>query len=509
MPSENTRRIAKNTAMLYIRMLLIMAVTLYTSRVVLNVLGVEDFGIYNVVGGIVVMFSFLNGAMSLSTQRFLAFEIGRKDSERLQKVFSLSVTIHIGIALIILLLAETVGLWFLNTQMNIPEARMLAARWIYQFSIFSFMVSVVQVPYNAAIIAHEQMHVYAYVSIAEVLLKLVIVFILAWISFDKLKLYGMLIFGATVLVMLFYRGYSMRKFGECRTHCIWNRKLTKEMVCFAGWGVLGSLVGVAKNQGVNIILNIFFGTGVNAAYGIANQVNMAVSSFNQNFMTAINPQIIKAYANENRSYLMHLLFRGCKFSFYLVFLISLPILLQTEYILKLWLKTVPIYTSYFVYFILINTLLEAFTYPIGTCIQATGKIKWYQIFVSGTNLLLLPFSYLLFRNGYEPVSSFILLLVITFITLQIRLVYLHKLVRVSIRDFFIQVFGVCLFVTLIGGGVLWAIKLYLKESFGNLVLFTFIGWIWILAVIWVIGFTKEEKAFFVSLWKERIEKRKR
>lgn len=390
MPSENTRRIAKNTAMLYIRMLLIMAVTLYTSRLVLNVLGVEDFGIYNVVGGVVMMFAFLNGAMAQSTQRFLSFEIGRNNKEQLKKVFSLSVTIHIGIAILILVLAETLGLWFLNTKMNIPADRMEAARWIYQFAIFSFMVSVVQVPYNAAIIAHERMQVYAYISIAEAALKLFVAFALTWTAFDKLKVYAVLVFGVNVMIAFLYRLYCKWKIKECRYRFIWDKKLYTTLTGFAGWNLFGTFAWLMKSQGLNVILNIFFGPLLNAAYGIANQVNTAVNSFVQNFSMALNPQIVKSYAAGDLSYTVTLLFRGARFSYYLFLFFAVPLLIETEVILKLWLKNVPEYAVIFTRLVIINSMFESFTYTMGTAIQATGKNKLYQFIVGGTILLNLP-----------------------------------------------------------------------------------------------------------------------
>ena len=274
MPSENTRRIAKNTVMLYIRMLLIMAVTLYTSRVVLNVLGVEDFGIYNVVGGIVVMFSFLNGAMATSTQRFLSFSLGKNDQEQVARVFSMSMTTHISIALIVLLLAETFGLWIFYRYLNIPPERMGAAQWVYQLSVLTFCISIIRVPYNAGIIAYERMSFYAYISIVEVCLKLGMVILLQYLGSDKLILYALL---TTGIVTFIYKLYCCKTFSVCRYHYFWDKHLYKELISFSGWSLFGSAANVGVQQGINILLNVFFGVVTNAALGIANQVSSAVS----------------------------------------------------------------------------------------------------------------------------------------------------------------------------------------------------------------------------------------
>lgn len=503
MPSENTKRIAKNTVMLYIRMFLTMLVSLYTSRVVLNVLGVEDFGIYNVVGGIVIMFSFLNSSMASATQRFFSFEIGRGDFQQLTKVFSLSVTIHIGIAFIIFLLAETIGLLFLNTQMNIPAARMEAARWIYQFAILSFMISVVQVPYNAIIIARERMSVYAYISIVEVLLKLFIVFALTYFSFDKLKLYAMLIFGVSLIIAILYRIYCKRKFKESDYRFVWDKSLYKTLISFAGWNMFGSLAWLVKTQGLNIILNIFSGPLLNAAYGIASQVNVAVNSFVQNFMMALNPQIVKAYAVNDVCYMTSLLFRGSKFSYYLLLIFAIPLLFETHLILELWLKTVPEYAVVFTRLIIINSLLESFTYTMGTSIQATGRIKWYQIIVGGTILLNLPLSYLLLKFHYTPSVVFIVSIIISCVTLLQRLLILKRLIRFSFWQYVNQVFVTTGLVTLASCIVPMFLEFYMEDSIKKVLFILFSGFIMTLLSIVFVGLSKAEKTFFKNVIKRK------
>lgn len=433
--NSNNKRIAKNTLMLYFRMMLIMGVTLYTSRVVLEVLGVEDFGIYNVVGGVVVMFGFLNSAMSSATQRFLSFELGRKDYEQLKKVFSLSVTIHALIAVVIFALAETIGLWFLNTQLTIPAERMNAANWVYQFSIFAFMVNVMAVPYNAAIVSHERMNVYAYVSIIEAILKLAIVFALQWFGFDKLKLYAILVFVVSFIIRMIYQIYCKRKFEECKYQFIWDREHYKQMGAYAGWNLFGALAAVGFDQGINFLLNIFYGPSVNAARGISYQVNGAVNQLIANFQIAINPQLIKFYAKGNKEDMFKLAFRGSRFSCYLMLLLGTPVLFQAKQILSIWLTIVPEYTVIFTQLIIINSLIYCLSNPLMTIAQASGRIKHYQVIVGGLLLLNIPISYVLLKLEYSPKTPMVVMIIITLISLFARLIILRSLVQLPIKRF--------------------------------------------------------------------------
>ncbi len=334
MHSSKTKQIAKNTSLLYFRMLITMIVTLYTSRIVLNTLGIEDFGIYNIIGGVIILFTFLNVAMSNTTQRFLSFELGRNDMEQLKKTFSMSMTAHISIALIVFLLSETVGLWFINTQLNIPAERMNAANWVYQFSILTFVFQIIRVPYNASIIAYERMSFYAYISIIEVILKLAVVFLLQKGGFDKLIFYSILLFIVSIIILYAYKVYCNKKFKISRYYFFWDGSLYKNIMSFSGWSLMGSVASISANQGINILLNIFFGVAVNAAMGIANQVNGALNSFVVNFQTAFKPQIVKSYAEGDKKYLTQLILQTSKFSFFLFFIVSIPILLNTEFALK-------------------------------------------------------------------------------------------------------------------------------------------------------------------------------
>lgn len=496
--SQNNRRIAKNTLMLYFRMILTMLVSLYTSRVILNTLGVEDYGIYNVVGGVVTMFAFFNSAMSSATQRFLSYEIGKGDFKQLRKTFNATQIIHIGIAILIFILAETVGLWFVKTYLVIPPERLEAAIWIYHFSILSFMVSIIQVPYNATIIAHERMNVYAYVSIIEVLLKLLIVFMLTWITFDKLKLYGILNFAVVFLIAVIYRVYTRRHFEETKFEVVRDKKLYKTLVSYSGWNLFGNIASVTKGQGVNILLNMLFGPTVNAARGVAMQVQGAVNSFVGNFQMAVNPQIIKSYAADEKKYMASLVIRSSKFSFYLLYILSLPIIIEIDQILKLWLKTVPDYSSIFTILVLVIILIDCVSGPLMTAIQATGKIKVYQAVVGSLLTLILPISYILLKRGYSPEVTLYVNIVISIIALSFRLYLVWKLLEFPVLSFIQEILLRNLIVVLLSLTIPLFIRYNMSENLVRLIIIVSATMIWNSIVIYSIGLQKSEKAIVIK-----------
>lgn len=444
--SANNRRIARNTLMLYFRMLLIMAVTFYTSRVVLQTLGIEDYGIYNVVGGIVAMFGFLNSAMSSGTQRFLTFELGRGDKEKLKRVFITSMNIHIIIAVIVFILAETAGLWLLYNKMTIPEDRFDAAFWVYQCSILSTMVMFISVPYNATIIAHERMSAFAYISILEAILKLLIVYLLLLGDIDKLILYAVLMLAVQVIIRFTYNIYCRRHFEETRYSFLFDKQLFKEMLSFSGWNLWGNMASVAFTQGLNILLNMFFGPVVNAARGVAVQVQQAVTQFSMNFQTAINPQVTKSYAIEDYDYMHSLIFRSSRFTFFLLLCICLPIFMEAEALLGIWLKEVPEYSATFLRLILCVTILDAVSNPLMVSAQATGKIKVYQSVVGGILLMIFPIAYIVLKLGGNPQSVFIVHLTICVIAFVVRLLIVRSLVRLSVGSYFKDVILRCMVV---------------------------------------------------------------
>lgn len=422
--SQDNKRIAKNTLMLYARMLLIMAVTLYTSRVVLEKLGVEDFGIYNIVATTIVLFSFINSAMASATQRFLSYELGKSDTSGVARIFSMSMTAHISIAIVVLLLAETIGLWFLLTHIKIPEGRMNAALWCYQFSVLATCAQIIRVPYNACILAYERMSFYAYLSIAEVVLRLLIVLILSLGNLDRLIFYSFLMLSVALIINCAYKLLCNRYFPISRYFFFWDLSLYKKLISFSGWSLFGSAANVGAQQGLNIVLNLFLGVSVNAAMGIANQVSHAVYSFVSNFQMAFNPPIVKAYASNDRAYFDILLFRASKYSYLLLFLISLPVLLNCDFLLSLWLKEVPAYAVSFSRLIICFLLVEALSAPLWMAVQATGKIKNYQILISCIILSSLIFGYVALKIGMPPESILVIRLGVNIVAFIFRIYYL-------------------------------------------------------------------------------------
>lgn len=495
--SENNKRIAKNTAMLYIRMLLIMAVTLYTSRVVLEVLGVEDFGIYNIVGGVVVLFSFINNAMATATQRFLNFELGRNDIKEVKRVFSMSMTAHISIALLVLLLAETIGLWFLLTQMNIPEGRMNAAIWCYQFSILTTCVQIIRVPYNACIIAYERMSFYAYISIFEVILKLAIVFLLSISGFDKLIVYSILMFLVTWIICYAYKIVCNRNFDISRYKFFWDKELYKKLMSFSGWSLFGSAANVGAQQGINILLNIFCGVTVNAAMGIANQVSGAVYSFVSNFQTAFNPQIVKSYAAGEWKYFIDLIFKGSKYSYFLLLIISLPFYICCKELLELWLVNVPNYTVPFCRIIIVFLLLDAIQGPLWIFVQATGKIRNYQLLMSVIILSNLPLGYLFLKMGYPPQIVLVVKVFLNILIYVVRLIYLKRLYSFPIGRYLKKVVGRVILVTFFVYPVV-NILYHDNISMIGIFLLMFLSVLFCGMAICLVGLDKEEKVLFYN-----------
>jgi len=432
---ENNKRIAKNTIFLFFRMFFTMGVSLYTTRIILNALGVEDFGLYNVVGGVVSMLSFLSASMSVATQRFFSFELGKKNFIQLNKIFCMSVNIHAIIALFVLLIAESIGLWFLNNKLMIPIDRIEAANWVYQFSVASFIVTIMCVPYNATIISNERMKIYAYISIIDVVIKLIIVFSLLWIGYDKLKIYAVFTFFVTVITFMIYKVYCRRNFTSSRFVFFWDKKLFITLLNYSGWNLFGSAAGVTMGQGVNILLNIFFGPTVNAARGVAYQVKGAVNMLVTNFQVAMNPQIVKSFASNDLKYMHQIIFQGSKFSFFLLYIFSLPILFETEFILNFWLNNVPEHTIIFTRLALINVLIDSLSGPLMSAAQASGNIKKYQAVVGGLLLLILPLSYVFLNAGFEPEITLFISISMSIIAMLARLHIISSLVSFPIRSF--------------------------------------------------------------------------
>lgn len=466
MEAQSNKRIAKNTLFLYFRMFFGMLVSLYTSRVVLNALGVEDYGIYNVVGGFVVMFSMVSSSLSSSVSRFLTFELGKGNQDGLKNVFSTSLFIHVVLAGIVCLLAETLGLWFLNTQMTIPENRLYAANWVFQASLITFVFGLFSVPYHASIVAHERMTAFAYIGILDVILRLGIVLFVAFspFSFDRLIVYALLLVVVSVFIQMVYLNYCRSHFEECRLRMHFDRNLWRSMGVFAGWNFIGSTASLLKDQGVNLLLNLFFGPVVNAARGISTSVNAVLSSFSGNFMTAINPQITKSYAVANYDYMFSLVERGSRFSYYILLFLALPVLLETDFILTIWLKSYPDHTINFVRLILMVTLCDVLSNTLITLQLATGKLRNYQLAVGGTLLLNFPLSYICLKLNFPPEAPLIVALVISMSCLLLRLFFLKRMVGISIKGYLKNV-GLNVFtVTILAAFPPFIVHLMMPES---------------------------------------------
>lgn len=446
--SANNKRIAKNTLLLYVRMLFGMLVSLYTSRVILQTLGVEDYGVYNVVGGVITMFTFLNSAMSSATSRYITFEIGKGNMEQLKKVFSTSLQIHAIIALLIVILGETVGLWFLMNELVIPDGRMDAAMWVYQCSVVTAVVTIMSVPYNADIIAHEKMSAFAYISVLEIILKLAIVYLLVVLPFDKLKVYAVLVLMVGLFVRYIYTRYCHKHFEESHYIHRIDKPLLREMSSFAGWSFWGNLAAILYSQGLNMMLNIFFGPVVNAARGIATQIQHVVTQFVTNFHMALNPQITKTYASGELDKMHSLMFRSARFSFMLLFFLSLPIMLETNYILTLWLGIVPENTVIFARIIIAISLIYTIANPCVIANQATGKVKVYQAVVGGLLLLILPISYIVLKMGAPAYSVFIVHFCVESVAQFARMYMLRNMIDLPllsyVKNIYLPIMGVVL-----------------------------------------------------------------
>jgi O-antigen/teichoic acid export membrane protein len=486
--------------------MLIMLVSLYTVRVILNTLGVIDFGIYNVVGGVVVMFSFLSNTMASASQRFFAFDIGRNDLQQLKRTFSMTINIYVIIGLIILLLAETVGLWFLNTQMVIPPDRLEAANWIYQFSILSFLVTIMTIPFNAIIIARENMSVYAYVSIVEVILKLVVVYLLVLFTSDKLKLYAILMFATTIIISFIYFVICKRKYEETSFKFYWDKGLFKTLISYSGWNLFGTVTGMANDQGMNLLLNVFFGPAVNASRAIAYRVNMAISSFSQNFYTAVNPQIIKSYAKGDSDNMIKLIFKSSKFAYYLLLLISLPVLLEIEFVLSLWLKHIEndmiIFTNLAIIYALINSLEN----PLTQAARSTGRIKNYQLAVGSITLLALPISYYLLKINFKAESTMYVLIIISFSSLFARLWVLKDLINFPVSGYLRHVLFIVVLVSVISIIIPALVLFNMNDGLLRFFIVSILSILSVFGTVFIIGLTDDEKLFLKGIIVVRLKK---
>lgn len=509
--AENNRRIAKNTLVLYVRMAFTMCIGVFSTRVLLGALGVEDYGLVNVLSGIVSMFGFLSGTMSTACSRFFNFELGRGDFVRLKQTFNLTQLIYVALVLVLLILSETVGLWFFENKIVIPPERADAAFWFFQFSVFTFLLSTLSIPYSSLLVSHENMKAFAWIAIFESSARLGIIYLLSLSSFDKLAFYGALM--ALVGVMHFSLNFLVcrRNYAESRTGFFWEKKRFVELVAFGGWNLWGAMSGLFTNVFVNVLLNNYFGSAVNAARAVAQQVSGAITSFTQNFLTATNPQIIKYYAAGEIDQSHRLTMRASRMGFFLLFFIALPAWLLMPFVLELWLGTVPAHTLWFTRLILIQVLIDAFSYPLMTQAQASGKVALYQSVVGGTLWLTLPLAWIALRFFAAPPEAVACVSVgISCVCLWLRLILIRRCAKLSIRAFVKNT----LVPACLAAGVAAIVPAFIATFVvpePSRTQFFAVGFASVFCTVPAIaffGFTREERTAILALIRSRIEKRR-
>lgn len=504
MSVDDNKRMAKNTVFLYVRTFASMLISLYTSRKILEALGAEDFGILNVVAGVISMLAFLNGSMSAATQRFLTFESGRQDRAGYNRMFNTAVQIHLLLAAVILIAAETLGLWFVNARLNIPAERMQAANWAYQAAILSAVLGILQTPYNASVMAHEHMHIYAYVGLGESVGKLAVVLLLLQYPYDRLVIWGFAFFALQFCVALIYRFYCSRRFKECRLRRIWDRQAFRSMIGFTGWNMFGTVAWLLKDQGTNLLMNIFGGPIVNAARGVSCQVTGAIQNLTGGFQGAVNPQLTKNYAARDAQATCRLLCQSSRISYFLLFLVALPVLLETDFILRLWLADVPPMSALFTRIILTEALCGIFGSPMITALMATGKIKWYQIVVGSLLLFNIPAAYFLLRRGYPIATPLAVSVVFVVLGNVSRILFCRRQLGLSLTRYGRTVLLPVAVVTLLASIFPWGIHHFMAEGWSRLLLTVLASCLSVSALTYAIGLSATERTFVVSWLLPRI-----
>lgn len=494
--TQKNKRIIKNTLFLYLRMFILMGISLYTSRVILNTLGVEDYGIYNVIAGFVTMFGLISNSLSSAISRFLNISMGKNNKAEMQSVFSSSVNIQLILAITVLVIAEIVGPWFIATKMTIPAERLIAAIWVFHCSIIAFAINLVSLPYNACIIAHENMTIYAYLSILEAILKLVIVYVLVVFSIDKLQLYAILTLIVAIIIRCTYQLYCKKHYEESIHKWYIDGEMIKKMFGFASWNIVGNASVILSKQGVNILINIFCNPLVNAANGIATQVNNVIYGFATNFMTALNPQITQSYASGDMKRYHQLVENGAKYCVCLLVALSIPFLIETNYILSIWLKIVPEFSGVFVQLILLLTISEGFTNTYTTALLATGKIKWVMIFVAGVRLLNFPLSYFCLRIWGNPILTFLVSIALSQGCQYIRLMIMKRNINISITNYTFKILlPQCFILAITYIGTKYGIQGFFQESFIRLLICLICAEIIYLILIFSFILSKSEKIY--------------
>lgn len=504
--NSRNKRIVKNTLLLYGRLIITMVVNLFTSRVILNKLGVDDFGVFNVVAGTVLMFSFFTSSLSSAISRFLTFELGKNNEKKLSVIFSTSVNVLIICSIIVFVIAEILGVWFLNNKLNIPFDRIFAANVVLQSSIIIFIMNLISVPYNAIIIAHEKMSAFAYISILEVILKLIVAFILYISYFDNLITYSLLLMFVSILIRFVYGVYCNKQFVESKYKLVYDKKILKEMSGFAGWNMIGSSVFLLNTQGINIVSNIFFGVTVNAARGIANQVDSVVKQFVLNFTTAVNPQIVKSYASNEKKYMFDLVCKSAKYSYFLMLFFTIPFIYETEIILSLWLKTVPLDSAIFVRLSLIGSMVDILGNSTANAAWATGKVRRYYILVGVIGSLVFPISYVFFKMGYAPDSAYYVFIFIYIILVFVKVYILKGLLDFPINKYIKEVILKIIPVTIFSFIIPGLFYFYMDYSLHRFFMIILMSISSVFFMVYVFGLEKSEKVLLLNIIKNKLKK---
>lgn len=506
MSYEDKRLIAKNTIYLYVRTFISMIVSLYTSRVILEALGVIDFGILNVVGGVIAMMAFLNGSMSAATQRFLTYELGRGLDGHFNKVFSMSIYIHTAIALVVVVLAETVGLWFVNTQLVIPADRMFAANCVYQATIMSAALGIYQTPYNASIISHERMYIYAWIGLGETFVRLGLVILLLHYGGDRLAVWSFAMFAVQFLISAFYRYYCRTYLSGCKARRVWDKALFRKMLGFTGWNMFGTVAWVLKDQGASILLNIFGGPVANAARGVAGQVTGAVRGLIGGFQSAVNPQLTKTYASGHNESTCRLLCQSSKMSFFLMMVIALPLCAEINFVLGLWLVDVPQYAGIFSVLVILDSLFDTLAGPMITALLATGNIKWYQIVVGSLLLLNIPCAYIWLRLGGPIETPLIVSIIFMIAGNAARLIFCRNMIGLSLREYAKDVICPIIAICTIGAVTVMAVNHLMPEGWERLLVNVTASLAVTLPLVYDFGLKRDERLALNNIIKSQIGK---
>lgn len=496
---SDVRRLTKNTLFLYVRSFLVMLVSLYTTRVVLRNLGVDDYGIYNVVSSFVTMFSFVSSSLSVTISRFISIELGQGSLDNVKKVYSSSLITLGIIAIVLALIVEMIGVPFLNLKMNIPTERLYAANWVLQFSIITLVLNVISVVFDAVIVSYEKMSAYAYIGILDVVLKLSIAYLISVTSGDKLIVYSFLLMLQAVILRVVYGVYCRRKFEHCRFDNSVDKSIMRSIMTLSGWDVFGAASNIIKSSGINIIINIFLGPVANAANAIGVQVRSALWKFAGGFLTALRPQIVKAYSSSERQYLFDLINRGTKFSSYLMILMAVPVIIEINYILELWLDDVPQYTAGFVILAIVLAIGEGtLAYASNAAMMATGQIKKNQIIASILQLLTLPAAYFILRSGCSPMWVYVVAIIIANLLCFVRTDILNRLIGYSIKDFYYSVYFPIYIVFAVAFIAPFLIHIFLEKSIFRLLVVVISSIVWSSLIIFLFGCNRQERSIIIK-----------